>query len=584
MDGAPVEARSLASIVSLASNPPAYPRNPTQKPLEPLVLYIVRVPGSKDVFLSPLKPPTKSSLSPESLNASLYFIHVAGPRDEEILECIQQEQQSQQQQQQQQAKNAIPQTSKLAILNRTRRKPVPGVATAHTQHEASPPLPPRPQHITHGQSQDADIRYEREREQEGLIPVETSPERRHSPINGSGSPGQPPWEPQPPILPPRPVSGRPIDEDTRRWSAQVPSSTPSVGSPSMVQGWRDQAFGTTVRASWDGGGRPLFESEPTPTRPQSHRGLLHIPEDEGPKPPLPLRPRKSYERPREAVPAAPFHLTLIRRDPTHSTQWNVGTIDNIGSSPLEGRPDGSIRVEIATPGYQKFAVDTSRMSFESLGIKLPASARSLDIARPPLSSMSSNMPREAEDISDSGPGPGPVKFTRLLKLSHPPQSSSHHRHHSSSHGGEMFNRSPPKPSKYPHRGNAHYHFTSIWNGHCNFVTAANGRTLKCKHTIPGAAGNSPSSAATTTVAEIRFNLPTLLPRPSSSGDQNSSPTKPSSWIGELDLSLARERAGGGLRGNSAKLGKIIIEDEGLKMLDLVVASCMGVFWKYYDNM
>lgn len=47
MDGAPVEARSLGSIVSLASNPPAYPRNPTQKPLEPLVLYIVRVPGSK---------------------------------------------------------------------------------------------------------------------------------------------------------------------------------------------------------------------------------------------------------------------------------------------------------------------------------------------------------------------------------------------------------------------------------------------------------------------------------------------------------------------------------------------------------
>jgi hypothetical protein len=45
----PVEARSLSSITTIASNPPAYPRNPTQKKLDPLVLYIVRVPGSKGI-------------------------------------------------------------------------------------------------------------------------------------------------------------------------------------------------------------------------------------------------------------------------------------------------------------------------------------------------------------------------------------------------------------------------------------------------------------------------------------------------------------------------------------------------------
>lgn len=43
----PVEARSLSSITGIASNPPSYPRNPTQKKLDPLELYIVRVPGSK---------------------------------------------------------------------------------------------------------------------------------------------------------------------------------------------------------------------------------------------------------------------------------------------------------------------------------------------------------------------------------------------------------------------------------------------------------------------------------------------------------------------------------------------------------
>lgn len=49
----------------------------------------------------------------------------------------------------------------------------------------------------------------------------------------------------------------------------------------------------------------------------------------------------------------------------------------------------------------------------------------------------------------------------------------------------------------------------------------------------------------------------------------------------MDLSLARENAGGGMRGKSAKLGKLIVEDEGIKMLDLVVAACMAVWWKGY---
>jgi hypothetical protein len=49
----------------------------------------------------------------------------------------------------------------------------------------------------------------------------------------------------------------------------------------------------------------------------------------------------------------------------------------------------------------------------------------------------------------------------------------------------------------------------------------------------------------------------------------------------MDFSLARELAGGGLRGKSAKLGKLVIEDEGFKMLDLVVAACMAVWWRGY---
>ena len=62
----PVEARSLSSITSIASNPPAYPRNPAQKKLDSLELYIVRVPGSKgERFRKFAPPPAPQSTLPE---------------------------------------------------------------------------------------------------------------------------------------------------------------------------------------------------------------------------------------------------------------------------------------------------------------------------------------------------------------------------------------------------------------------------------------------------------------------------------------------------------------------------------------
>jgi hypothetical protein len=47
MNSTPVEAQSISSLSHLLANPPRYPRNPTHAVHEPLVLYIVRVPGSK---------------------------------------------------------------------------------------------------------------------------------------------------------------------------------------------------------------------------------------------------------------------------------------------------------------------------------------------------------------------------------------------------------------------------------------------------------------------------------------------------------------------------------------------------------
>lgn len=85
MASAVVEARSLSSLTTLASNPPRYPRNPTHEKHEPLVLYIARVPGSKDVFLTPMKPRQKV-VTAEDVQSSLYYLHVNQPEDARLLE------------------------------------------------------------------------------------------------------------------------------------------------------------------------------------------------------------------------------------------------------------------------------------------------------------------------------------------------------------------------------------------------------------------------------------------------------------------------------------------------------------------
>jgi len=213
-----------------------------------------------------------------------------------------------------------------------------------------------------------------------------------------------------------------------------------------------------------------------------------------------------------------------------------------------------------------------------------------------------------------------------------------------------------------------YGFTSPWGGHCQFSTGLNGRSLKCKHTLPApiSSGGTAASSLAATVSELRFNLPSsgafksssasdtkdnngthsrrfsipklgdirnklssshkmqsLLPSqpdPTSyaamypSDDEYTSPFPPRSdqsseargrnlapphqgspsysvsspseeddGRDRLDLSIGKEAAGGGNRGKRAKLGKLIILDEGFKMLDLVVAANMSIWWSVWES-
>ncbi|KAE8379650.1 hypothetical protein BDV26DRAFT_158347 [Aspergillus bertholletiae] len=678
----PVEARSLSSITAVASNPPAYPRNPTQKKLDPLVLYIVRVPGSKDVFLSPLKPPTKASVSAEAINASLYYLHVATPDDDLLLQECEQEREEEAKLRRELGEEAdVP--PEFAKMNQVRRKPVPGGGgDAKVDADARPRLPAHRSNVSLPEnilpvSNSADLPLSLMPARPGLVGSRSSIDIPQSatPMTTDSRNGflghTPPGdeaEARPP-LPSRPLPPVPKDElafeliednsapkKANRWSA-LSGYLPGRGA----ENWKDKYEALTS-------GRHSLDSRRPQVRPQSaHANPSYNRMGSPARSPGQSPSRRPHDsKPREKP---GFHITLIRRDPTHGSQWNVATI----STP---KMDGSaIDIEVSTPGYNRFAAQSEPLSLASLGINLPSELGN-------RISLSSFRPTQAELAESTPTQPShPRKFHRKLCVSRPYQEESRG---SLDLGGnrpslDSGTSSPPK-SNFSKLKSGYYTFTSPWNGTCTFSTSVNGRSLKCKHMIPmppTGPNGAPIDNPAVTVAEIRFNTPfqaghlhhqpgsshispftmsqtpafkdptsnpnnyghNLDPSPSfpseraskrsslahflnpntynrprarsgasahstSSASNFGAPTRKPSTSStssgaadlddgprhpprrppsddRLDLSLARENAGGGMRGKSAKLGKLIIEDEGIKMLDLLVASCMAVWWRGY---
>ncbi|KEQ67957.1 uncharacterized protein M437DRAFT_38159 [Aureobasidium melanogenum CBS 110374] len=497
-----VEARSLAILTTLASDPPLYPRNPTQLPHAPLTLYIVRVPGSKgmkssnivnrdiDVFLTPLKPREKV-VSAEDVQSSLYFLHIDIPEDD-LVELPEE----------------IPVLDTPALSTIT-RKPLPTPPTS---------------------------------------PADGSPRQRSAVFDTKQQLGVPQRKPvrqslDLPDIPPRPPMRSPLSQQGQFTTNELPD------------------------------GRPSFSR-----RPLSNQFL--DPRDE-----------------------RCVSLTLIRRDPSSGFQWNVAKIRDPPvhdvSSVLGG--DGSIKtkktaaplfIEIYNPGYSKFVqFDQTR----------PDSRGSADMA-----SLSPNLSSDHDST-----------FRRRLYmdgLRFGDHSDGHRK--TPSWCGEQQNQRPSAqlnrqslqavPKALADRRSKGYTFRSPWGGKCEFSTGATGRSLKCKHVL-----DNPSSAMTE-VSELRFNLPTgsttksspsstdagakrssfisrpSLHRHSTSDELTNGPLSPGmnkflDEYGNIDLSLGQERAGGGFKGKQAKLGKLIIEDEGVKMLDLIVAANMALWWRAYER-
>lgn len=193
-----------------------------------------------------------------------------------------------------------------------------------------------------------------------------------------------------------------------------------------------------------------------------------------------------------------------------------------------------------------------------------------------------------------------------------PGSSGMHAGRSSM--GDMFGTSPTSPSSPiitrpgPGLKPKGYVFASPWDGRCEFRTGRGGRSLECKHVLGSSSagfetadGHGPGAKS---VSELRFNLPGSSEGAAGPGHthgrhsfhgkfdkllkldgrhRHDSSDEEDEEDVALDLTLGRERAGGGSKGNRAKLGKLIIHDEGQKMIDLVVAANIGVWWATWER-
>lgn len=317
--------------------------------------------------------------------------------------------------------------------------------------------------------------------------------------------------------------------------------------------------------------------------------------------------RSSEETLRQLIgPARATSLSLIRR--YNGEQWNVAKIEPSESHTVEfSKPTelGTV-IEILTPGYSKY-MDPKNTMPDGCFLRAPAHVAS---------------------VADET-----VPLRRCLRLRKGLTRPNIQRKSFSSAGGYMTEQSRPSFESYhqssdslslPRKDQTARHPTSPggfvidspWNGICEFSTGVAGRSLKCKHIHSSADPRFGPGSFSTTVSELRFNLPSskAFGKPNAkSPDSNTnrdgrrssrflfshhrrmSPFDTNATLNSgfrdddaeledrLDLSLGQEHAGGGFGGKQAKLGKLIVEVDGLQMLDFVVATNMALWWRVYGR-
>ena len=612
----PVQAGSLASVIDLADNPPDQPLHSLTADLQqPLVLYIARVPGSHglglslpdsknnkltetlDVFLTTLKPQQKV-VTAQDVQSSLYYMHVDRPEDYELLSFVEDSEE---------------------LLNEEDRREKPTTLSTGCIRRKSLPLlrilgpgdclEPRPEVNPYFQKYSNDPTGNPQAERK-FFGQDNITEHR-------------PPLPDRKLLGPRPMNQRflsvdnpPLQDvsekqnvDLRRWSEHLAGIPPKL-PPRPLSGGKDRAPLTPPRplaASLKGyvvanGGHSRFLHRRSIAHSASHDLNRE------------LKDGSNAKDLRDAS------LSLIRR--YNNEQWTVGKISSKDTNPTVGEFGESnvgTCIHIMTHGYQKFIDPIDSFAKQARTILeesndtrdshtlFPAAEEQLCFQRQ-LQVSGHSMSRSQwhrPDSTDSIIGQGTRPSFDLPR--HSRQSSD------STESNRSFIKDFPELKPGSKKG---FILRSPWDGLCEFRTTVAGRSFICKHSYASSNPRLGPGTRSAQVSELRFNLPSskILGPPTSKRFVAGSPRdgkrsgflrqhgrhSSSSFEGKdtygpgyfaskveleerLDLSLGQEHAGGGFGGKQAKLGKLIIEKEGLQMLDLIVAANLALWWRVYER-
>lgn len=620
----PIQAGSLASVVELAENPPDWPIHSVTGYLQqPLVLYIARVPGSHgiclssphskhkkltevlDVFLTTMKPQQKV-VTAQDVQSSLYYMHVDRPEDYELLNSFEDPNQSLDDE------DSHGKPSIRIGTGSVRRTPLPASPMLGSGDLPEPPPEVNPYFQAYSNGVTSNSQAEgkpfsqhnmaEHRRRDESLPLPHSNLLGPRPMNQSFLSVD--------YLPPEDVPKK-KNFNLRRWPKQ-PASIPPNLPPRSFSGRRDSV--------------PIVPPRPLGASSDDYRvanrdcsRLLHRQS---------VTQSTSLDITRETK-EGPYvkgventSLSLIRR--YNNEQWTVGRISSKGTKPpVSGLGESShgISIHIMTHGYSKF-IDSINSFAEQAGTFTEKSDSNRDIQNPITAAVDQFCFQRHLQVSGYAMSrkqrhrPETTDSTFLYQGTRTSFDSSRHRHQSSDSTGSnrSFTNELPELKSAVKRGCI---LRSPWDGICEFTTGVAGRSFKCKHSYASSTPGFGLGMHSAQVSELRFNLPSSKtvgsPAPKSVIRERTREDKGSSlflhrhgWRSSssfeakdrhrsgyfapkveleerLDLSLGQEWAGGGFGGKQAKLGKLIIENEGLQMLDLIVAANMALWWRVYER-
>lgn len=563
--------------------------------------------------------PLQKVVTAQDIESSLYYVHVDGPEDEQVRETWIRAQNHQV------SNGEADGNAPHGRINGVPRKPLPASPQLALGDRPEPPPKIYPYYQPPAKGAKGSTQYGRQFAGYGTGFGTDS--RRVDPGTSSISPAQT-------LLGPRPMHQRlrsadsaalePVPErqnaNLRRWSEQPTLTGPSLPPRPCI---RRKEVSSNRSADESEPGPPLLPPRSNIERQEFHQ-TPHFMDLEAT-----LEPSKTTDRAGHRLGDKGISLTLIRR--YDGFQWNVGKISNSVDEVFKslndvpdlqhdqnpGYVNGAMSIEISTPGYSIFGGNKSqRNQFESIDLSRPSPNHerlALEEGREGQAMFRSQLQASCDETRpELRPALNAVNSSPNIHNSRP--KFNFHRSSHESENTKVANPASPASQRSKPPKMKHYGFRSPWDGICDFDVGVLGRSVKCKHTIAPATLDTKAGLRSAQVSELRFNLPSSKafgpPPKSPSPNDTSKESKRSSFFPtqhrrhhnpsferfgskgydddidgkeRMDLSLGQELAGGGFAGKQAKLGKLIIEDEGLKMLDLVVAANIGLWWKVYEK-